>query len=269
MNTSLVVATITPKASTETVQHLAMLFAGYDVPFGDGSETRKAKVAGYVWACEGRPAALVERVVKDFLSGKVKRSPSLRSKLPTSEEFAAQLDTRASEGARGAVLEFTPRTSAPPFGPVWIAKLLSVLLAGPEKAISKPSSFIASMIAQGGEIGHRYRLQYQANNGFPKAREMLGRAEYGQGVRVEEAFEPLVEAMEPVPVTGEVFAAWRDDFERRGWPWLPDTGKQRVVYFPKGGPAGLDAVGAALLRATGGASELSTSPGDRRGEASA
>lgn len=264
-----VVATITPKASAEIIQHLAMLFAGYDVPFGDGSETRKAKVAGYVWACEGRPAALVERVVRDFLSGKVKRSPSLRSKLPTSEEFAAQLDVRASEGQRGAVVAFTPTTSAPPFGPVWTAKLLSILLSGPEKAISKPSAFIAGMIAKGGEIGERYRLQHQANSGFPKARDMLARAEFGQGFRAEEAFEALAETMEPVPVTGEVFAAWRDDFERRGWPWLPDTGKQRVVYFPKGGPSGLDAVGAALLRAAGGGSELSTSSRDRRGEVSA
>jgi hypothetical protein len=147
-----------------------------------------------------------------------------------------------------------------------MAKLLSILLAGPDKAMNKPSSFIASMIAQGGEVGERYRLQHQATNGFARAREMLGRAEYGQGFQVEEAFEPLAEKMEPVPVTGEVFTAWRGDFERRGWPWLPNTGKQRVVYSPKGGPAGLDAMAAALLRASGGGPELSTPAGDRRGE---
>jgi hypothetical protein len=267
MKPSPVVATIAPKRSSEIVKLLVILFTGYDVPFGDGAETRKVKVTGYVWACEGRPVALVERVVKDFLSGKVKRSPSLRSKLPTAEEFAAQLNAREAEG--GDTVSDVPGGVAPPFGPLWMAKLLSILLCGPEETSVKPSMFIAGMIAKGGEIGERYQLQHQAATGFPKARAMLSRADEALGSRVGEEFAPMAELMEPVPVTGEVFAAWQADFERRGWPWLPRTGKQRVVYFPKGGPAGLDAVAAALMRVAGGGSELSTSSRDRRGEVSA
>jgi hypothetical protein len=142
-----------------------------------------------------------------------------------------------------------------------MAKLLSIVLAGPDKAMVKPPMFIANMIAKGGETGERYRLQHQATNGFARARELLGRAEHGQSYPVEEAFETLAGMMEPVPVRGDVFEAWRGDFERRGWPWLPSTGKQRVVYFPKGGPAGLDAFAVSLAEIEAGPSERPPSAG--------
>lgn len=263
MNASTVVATIKPKASAEIIEELMVLFNSYDVPFGDGSEARRDKVKGYVWACEGRPVALVKRVVRDFVTGEVKRSPSLRSKLPTAEEFAAQLKARASEGADAASIE--ARTFAPAFGPLWGIKLIALLLAGPDRKV-EPSAFFAAKIAEGGATGERYRLLHQASYGFCKAGLMIEQAERAQGRYVEASLADLVELMEPVPVNGDVYAAWHNEFEARGWPWLPNTGKQRVVYLPRGGPEGLASIAAVLKRATGGASELSTVSRDRRGE---
>lgn len=242
--TAAVVAKIEPQASAELVSLLGTLFASYDTPFGATGETRRAKVAGYVWACEGKPITLVERVVKDFVTGKVKRSASLRSKLPTSEEFAAQLDERGSESAGVAAL--VSATHAPPFGPLWGARLYGLLLAGPDADMRKPSAFMAAMIAKGGEEGERYRLEHQANNGFAKVNSMLIAADEARGCMVEQRFQKLAQGVEPVPVASSVFNAWKAEHARRGWPWLPSTGKQRVAYFPKGGPIGLAAFEAQL-----------------------
>jgi hypothetical protein len=49
-----------------------------------------------------------------------------------------------------------------------------------------------------------------------------------------------------VPVDSELFTVWRAEHARRGWPWIPDPGGMRVVYFPRGGPEGLEAFEAAM-----------------------
>lgn len=249
MTSAAVVATITPKASTELRDVLAVLFANYDTPFGSTQEARRAKVQGYVWACEGRSLDLVERVVRDFVSGKVKRSAAQRAKLPTAEEFAAQLDARASESVQVAAM--ATATYAPPFGPLWGAKLYALLLKGPDADMRKPSAFIASVIAQGGPKAESYRLSHQANNGFRLATGMLSNAGDARGCLVEEDLQHLATMVEPVPVDTPTFETWKAEHERRGWPWLPSTGKQRVVYLPKGGPAGIE-VFAAAMREGGG-----------------
>ena len=132
MTHAVVVAKIEPKASTDLSDVIATLFASYDTPFGTTTEARRTKIQGYVWAAEGEPIALVKLVVKDFVTGKVKRSPSLRAKLPTAEEFAAQIEARAVEGK--AATAMVAATHAPPFGPLWGVKLYALLLAGPSPA---------------------------------------------------------------------------------------------------------------------------------------
>jgi len=111
---------------------------------------------------------------------------------------------------------------------------------------------MAAQIAKGGEEGERARLDHQANSGFRAVKVMLDQAAEGRGVHVERHFEPIADAMEPVPVSGIVFAGWRSEFASRGWPWLPDTGKQRVVYFPKGGPSALSIFEQAIDAVAGG-----------------
>ncbi|RJG45584.1 hypothetical protein D3Y55_15880 [Mesorhizobium sp. DCY119] len=221
-----------------------MLFANYDTPFGQGGESTRAKVQAYVWAVEGKPLDLVERVVKDFVTGKVDRSASKRSKLPTSEEFAAQIRIREAES--GEVQAMASSSYAPPAGPLWGVKVIAMLLKGPDKDMLRPSAFMAAEIAKGGVSGERYRLQHQANNGFRRVNLIFQAAADARGCLVEEKLHAHIALMEPVPVTGDVFAAWRDEFARRGWPWLPDMGKQRVVYLPKGGPAGFASIEAEL-----------------------
>lgn len=106
-----------------------------------------------------------------------------------------------------------PDDYAPPFGPVWGAFVFDRLL-GAQHA---------------DHVDHLYRL-----------------ARLGRGYRFGERFQSLKPLMEAVPVGTAVFGAWRSEFERRGWPWLPDPGDQRVVYFPAGGPERLGEFEAAV-----------------------
>ena len=53
--------------------------------------------------------------------------------------------------------------------------------------------------------------------------------------------EELAAATEQVWTGTPLWDAWRDEFARRGWPWLPEMGRQRVASFPAGGPDGLEA----------------------------
>ena len=62
---------------------------------------------------------------------------------------------------------------------------------------------------------------------------------------------PLAELSEPVPVGSDLYQEWKAYHELRGWPFVPDPGRQPVVYFPRGGPSALgqfDEAAQAVLR---------------------
>ncbi len=106
--------------------------------------------------------------------------------------------------------------SAPPFGPLWAAVRLSRLIRQPEcddkgfplDGFPSKVLFIDSMAGRGARL--------VAHPGSDVA-----------------GWPELAERMVAVPVGGERWAQWRDEFQRRGWPWLPDPGQQAAVYFPR------------------------------------
>lgn len=134
---------------------------------------------------------------------------------------------------------------AKPFGPLWQAARMKHLLAGP--TVEPVLTRIDRMLIQEGRFAEADLLrEKQAKTGFPAINSMHDKASFRQGVTVSLALEPLAGLMEPVPVGSPMFEEWRLEHERRGWPWLPDTGAQPVVYFPQGGPAGLEEFEAAV-----------------------
>lgn len=216
---------------------LSKLFLSFDVPFGLDQRAAEVRVDDLRIAASGFSLNLVERAVDNFRSGAVDRMASKRGKLPTGDEFGSYLRRLANTEARSVAGETV--TSAPPFGPVWGVALFVELLAGPS-AKRQPSAFLAEMIAAGGERGERYRLEHQANNGFPRANAMLQAAGDGKSFTVPTRLAQYKGAMEAVLVEKAEFAEWREEFARRGWPWFPDMGKHPVVWMPCGGPARLD-----------------------------
>lgn len=157
----------------------------------------------------------------------------------------------------------TPQVvEAKPFGPLWGAMVTAELaLAAPQPAPPPTSGFIRALLAQDDAAGAAERLKRQARYGWPQVNSWFRQADSFRGFSVP-ASEPrtaLAQLTEPVPVGSATFAAWRAEFERRGWPPLPDPGAMRVVYLPAGGPEALAAFEAAARRAA-------TEEGDDGGE---
>lgn len=137
---------------------------------------------------------------------------------------------------------------AAPFGPVWAGMMVRALLVAPAHPSTWPvaSAFQARLLAQDDALGRRARLERQARYGWPAVNAMFEQADRRRGVPMKPEDERLKALVEAVPVGSKVHAAWRAEFERRGWPWLPDHDGMRAVHFPAGGPEGMDAFEAAV-----------------------
>ncbi|RWQ12356.1 helix-turn-helix domain-containing protein [Mesorhizobium sp.] len=128
---------------------------------------------------------------------------------------------------------------APPFGPVWGAVRMRTLLTPPVEA-PPAKGFMAALLAQDDAKGRQARLTRQATHGWPVVNRMQDAAESRRGVTVAPELEAFAALMEPVKVGSETWQRWLVEHEKRGWPWLPDPGQMPVVYFPAGGPEGLE-----------------------------
>ncbi|MFC6490709.1 helix-turn-helix domain-containing protein [Nitratireductor sp. GCM10026969] len=135
---------------------------------------------------------------------------------------------------------------AKPFGPLWMVARMKQLVNGPAMKLPGLTHFQRHMVETGQADEAEIRREQQAKNGWPAVNRMHDMAERRQGVMVAPALEAFAELMAAVPVGSETYEQWREEHERRGWPWLPDPGGQPVVYFPRGGPAGIEAFEAAL-----------------------
>lgn len=144
-----------------------------------------------------------------------------------------------------AVDDEPSRLSAPVFGPVWSAVRMRHLLAGPGP-LPKASKFLEALMERDDEQGRRERSAYRARWGFPAVNAMHTAGERGGRWIAAPGDERLKALMEQVKVGTERWEAWREEHRRRGWPWLPDPGRQEWIYFPAGGPEGLQAFEAAI-----------------------
>lgn len=129
---------------------------------------------------------------------------------------------------------------APAFGPVWGAIRMADLVTGP-KAATPLKPWEERAIAEGALDRERTEREKRRRMGWPKVNAMDAAAETrGVGVTAPKPDEVALGAlMEAVPVGSPLLAEWRAEFERQGWPWLPDPGRMPVIYFPAGGPDGL------------------------------
>lgn len=171
-------------------------------------------------------------------------------------------DVPEAEEAQPSAIE------APPFGPVWGAlRWREILLVAPKPAPPPASAFIAELLKRDDEAGQAERLKRQAVHGWPQVsfRDRQAESRKGFATRPEDA--GLAGLMEPVPVGSAVFEAWREEHERRGWPWIPDPGSMRVVFFPKGGPAGLEAFADAVRGCVAGSPPATSEASELKGGA--
>lgn len=130
------------------------------------------------------------------------------------EKRWAELPPAPAVAARPA----TDDGRAPPFGPVWGAALADAWLAGP-----------AGEPPQGGVW-----LRADLVRCWPKLAQLADLASMRRGFEAGPRLQRLAALCEPVPVASDRMAAWRAELAARGWPDLPPTGEQQVIYLPKG-----------------------------------
>ncbi|MCV3209618.1 helix-turn-helix domain-containing protein [Mesorhizobium sp. YC-39] len=132
---------------------------------------------------------------------------------------------------------------AAPFGKAWGARRMAVLLAG-SGPLPPPKGFSAKLIEEGGKLGQREELSRQATYGYPEVSRMHQLAADAKGWTLRPEIEPgeaVLALMAQCRVGSDEYWAWKALHDERGWPWLPDPGRQEWVYFPAGGPDGLKA----------------------------
>jgi len=127
-------------------------------------------------------------------------------------------------------------THVPPFGPEWGLEAYRALLGS--ALASQPLTRIeAAMVAAGTGDERQLRLEKRMRFGWPAVNRLFAQAADGKGFsRKGRAALDAGALMEAVPVGSAMFEAWRAEHAQRGWPWIPDPGRQPVVYFPAGGP---------------------------------
>ncbi len=184
--------------------------------------------------------------------------------------IATFIDTRMwvpfLDRARSSIEPVRPEI-APAFGPLWSQLAFEALFAGPvdpgpseitrEK---RAATYAATREMLGPEkaaamyrrMGHdiasdgalifpddfeaRVEREHLAAKGWPAVNALFQAAREGRASPIPNGFRARTDLFEPVPVTLGLMAAWRTEFERRGWPPIPDPGKQPVIFFPAGGP---------------------------------
>lgn len=137
------------------------------------------------------------------------------------------------------------RSVEPPFGPGWMAERFLKLLAGPTVQ-PKLTRAEEMMVQQGRYTVEQLLAPKRVQSGFPSVNlmdEFAGRGKGSVAPALAVELKPLMEAVKP---DFPIFEQWRELHEANGWPWIPDPGSQPVVFFPKGGPQGLEAFKAVI-----------------------
>lgn len=166
-----------------------------------------------------------------------------------------------------------------PFGPIWAGKRALALLDGPvdielppnllELAVETYNRLRRSNVptkswleirgigVDGNELvfppdyRDQERRRRECDSGYPEAHALDKLAkERGRGT-ADARFAIMSDLCEAVPVGSETYEQWRAYHQQMNWPWVPDHGGMRVVYFPKGGPEGLREFEAAARAALG------------------
>lgn len=242
-----------PQWSSSTIGYIAQKFAKLTAEQQDA-------------ACEGRDVFLAkckrDRVAKPMPVANYFRD--LVWEMLTDADRSAYAGETAGHPAAPVV---NGRMMAPTFGPLWAVARIMPLLNGPAlveaadretvqasyQTLAKASPSRAAKYAQrkGLSVGDDGSLIFPADferreyersvltDGYPEVNRLHDAARDRERVTVDAVFDAAKDLTEAVKVGSELWVEWREWHERENMPFVPDPGQFPVVYFPKGGPAGL------------------------------
>ncbi len=134
---------------------------------------------------------------------------------------------------------------AAPLGKIWGARVYELLLAGPSRSVSL-NDIERGIVETGRFTEESLLLEKQARHGFPDVNELFEKAANRRGALVPSRLLAIKDLLVQVRVGSEEWVVWEEFHKKRGWPWLPNMGSAEWVYFPVGGPDGLNGFETAL-----------------------
>lgn len=242
-----------PQWSSSTIGYIAQKFAKLTPEQQDA-------------ACEGRDVFLAkckrDRVVKPMPVANYFRD--MVWEMLTDADRSAYAGETAGHVAATVV---NGRMMAPTFGPLWAVARFMPLLNGPVLVETSDRDVVRSTYetaakasyTSGVKYAHRKGLSVGADgslifpddferreyertvlvSGYPEVNRLHDAARDREQVTVDAVFDAAKDLAEPVKVGSDLWIEWREWHERENMPFVPDPGRFPVVYFPKGGPAGL------------------------------
>lgn len=200
--------------------------------------------------------------------------PKVKSGEHKGEPDAAPLGVYLRDRKFIDVAAIAPRSTAPgsvnvaPFGPVWAGLRMLPLLGAPvdvgmpddirqtarsmfetirRSSETRAQSYLARkgisfdgqdlVFPDGYEDAEYHRRVMEA--GYPETNRLNTLAAVRGSEKAPAWCTVFTELCEAVPVGSAMYDRWRDHHAAMNWPFVPDPGSMRVVYFPKGGPEGL------------------------------
>ncbi|MBQ0708717.1 helix-turn-helix domain-containing protein [Ochrobactrum sp. AP1BH01-1] len=149
-----------------------------------------------------------------------------------------------------------PRAKDPAFEPFkagWSLIVFDGLSKGPGPLPRPGSALMRKLI----EVEKRSDmiLDHQAKHGWPDLNRLFERPTVLDPSALAPGVGKMALEMEPVTAGSALWADWRREFERRGWPFPRDA---KAMAFPRGGPRMLDAFMAALAARQAGSANVMT-----------
>ncbi|SOC48421.1 helix-turn-helix protein [Rhizobium subbaraonis] len=121
---------------------------------------------------------------------------------------------------------------AAPYGKLWMTARIADLLRKAYGPISGLTAFEQSLVRAGKTTAEAIHREKVRRSGWKVVNAMHERAADAKGYPCSLDLLPISEGFRQVHRDGELYAAWRREHERRGWPFLDDTRPPEWVHFP-------------------------------------
>ncbi|MCO5153367.1 MULTISPECIES: hypothetical protein [unclassified Shinella] len=124
-----------------------------------------------------------------------------------------------------------PRLAAA-YGKLWMAERIADLLRKPYGVIGGLTGFEQRQVQTGQKTAEEVYREKIRRSGWTLVNTMHERAADAKGYPCLSELLPFAEEFRQAHRDGDLYAAWRREHERRGWPFIDDTRPPEWVHFP-------------------------------------
>ncbi|MBD9372100.1 helix-turn-helix domain-containing protein [Rhizobium sp. ARZ01] len=121
---------------------------------------------------------------------------------------------------------------AAPYGKLWMTARFSDLHRKAYGPVASMTAFEQSLVRAGKTTSEAIYRDKVRRSGWTVVNAMHERAADAKGYPCPADLLPIADGFRQVHRDGDLYAAWRREHERRGWPFLDDTRPPEWVHFP-------------------------------------